>query len=546
MSSSGKKAHSSGLHLREQGSAVPQKTSSEAGSLAAGSVAAGGSLSRSITLGGGGLTLGRMNKELALRTSQLRKSPIYHAVERNAEDRVMKDVMVPEPCLLDSNILFGDDGKPFVSLLRAHLSKEGRLTDECARMLISKCRDLLKKEPNVVRVKAPTVVIGDLHGQFYDLLSIFDVAGPPPDTQYVFLGDYVDRGDFSTEIVFLLAAMKIASPNRVTLLRGNHESRLLGEDMTFLLECQHKYTAELFDAFMEMFDCLPLCALVTGGAYGDCLCMHGGIGPDIRYIEDIDHINRFREIPQTGPFCDIEWSDPVDEYDPDGEQFADLTQDEWDEIKFIPNVIRHSSVQYGMSAVAEFLNENDLACIVRGHQVQEDGYMEHFITDESEIAMVLTIFSAPNYCGDYGNRGAFLLIMPDRFEVQQMHDSPHPFYLPDFVDGITLTIPVLLQNIVEILQQIVVQVKLDASPLSEEERASDKELAGKIRVLYARNEKSQKQRDKYQKILSPDYHKNMPLFLEVLKRDAQNEAFPKKARRTPKRGMLHRTTSGFI
>jgi len=540
--STSKKAHSSGLHLREH-DAESKKPAAAAASLAAGG--AGGSLSRSITLGGGALTLGRMNKELAMRTSQLRQSPMYHAVEKNAEDRVMKDVMVPEPCLLSSSILFADDGKPFISLLRAHLSKEGRLTDECARMLITKCRDILKKEPNVVRVKAPTVVVGDLHGQFYDLLSIFDVAGPPPDTQYVFLGDYVDRGDFSTEIVFLLAAMKIAAPNRITLLRGNHESRLLGEDMTFLLECQHKYTGELFDAFMEMFDCLPLCAVVTGGAYGDCICMHGGIGPDIHYIEDIDRINRFREIPQQGPFCDIEWSDPVDEYDPEGDAFGDMSLEEWDEIKFIPNLIRHSSVQYGMSAVADFLNENDLACIVRGHQVQEDGYMEHFITDESEIAMVLTIFSAPNYCGDYGNRGAFLLIMPDRFEVQQMHDSPHPFYIPDFVDGISLTIPVLLQNIVEILQRIVVQVKLDSAVPTEDERAADKELASKIHSLYARNEKSQKQRDKYQKILSPDYHKNMPLFLEVLKRDAQNEAFPKKVRRAPKR-TLQRTTSGFI
>jgi len=535
--SSSKKPQSGGLHLRDGKEGQTTSISkSETG---------GAPLSRSITLGGGSLTLGRMNKELAMRQRALHEAPIYHAVERTADDRVMKDVLVPEPCLLGSNVLFGDDGKPFISLLRAHLSKEGRLTDECARLLINKCRDILQKEPNVVPVRAPTVVVGDLHGQFYDLLSIFDVAGPPPDTQYVFLGDYVDRGDFSTEIVFLLAAMKIACPNRVTLLRGNHESRLLGEDMTFLLECQHKYTAELFDVFMEMFDCLPLCALVSGGAYGDCICMHGGIGPEIRHVEDIDLINRFREIPQQGPFCDIEWSDPIEEYDPENDQFGDLTLDEWDEIEFVPNVIRHSSVQYGMKAVAEFLNENDLVCIVRGHQVEEDGYMEHFVTDESEIAMVLTIFSAPNYCGDYGNRGAFLLIMPDRFEVQQMHDSPHPFYLPDFVDGISLTIPLLLQHIVEVLQRLVVDVKLDSTEPTEDERAADEELAGKIRTLYARNEKSQKQREKFQKILSPDYHKNMPLFLEVLKRDSQNEAFPKKQRKAPKR-MLKRTTSGFI
>lgn len=398
----------------------------------------------------------------------------------------------------------------------------------------------------MVPVEAPTVVVGDLHGQFYDLLSIIDVAGPPPETQFVFLGDYVDRGDFSTEIVFLLCAMKLATPKRVTLLRGNHESRLLGENMTFLLECQHKYSAELFDVFMELFDSLPLCALVTGGAYGDCLCMHGGIGPGLHRVEDINLIDRFREIPQQGPFCDLLWSDPVDEYEPDSEQFEDMTLEEWDEIEFVPNTIRHSSVQYGMKATAEFLNENDLACIVRGHQVQEDGYMEHFVTDESEIAMVLTIFSAPNYCGDYGNRGAFLMILPDRFEVQQMHDTPHPFCLPDFADGITFTIPVLLQRIVEVLQKIVVQVKLGTEDPTDAERAADAELARKAKELFARNERSQREREKYQRLLSPDYHRNMPLFLEVLRRDAQNEAFPKAARPVRKRGALQRTTSGFI
>ena len=395
-------------------------------------------------------------------------------------------------------------------------------------------------------VEAPAVVVGDIHGQFYDLLSIVDVAGAPPETRYVFMGDYVDRGDFSTETVFMLCAMKVAAPKSVTLLRGNHESRLLGENMTFLLECQHKYTAELFDVFMEMFDCLPLCALVRGGKHGDCLCMHGGIGPDIRHVEDIDAIDRFREIPQDGPFCDIVWSDPVDEYEPDSEQFADMSLEDWEELEFVPNTIRHSSVQYGMKATAEFLNENDLACIVRGHQVQEDGYMEHYVTEDSDIAMVLTIFSAPNYCGDYGNKGAFLLILPTRFEVQQMNAAPHPFYLPDFMDGITFTIPVLLQRIVEVLQQIVVQVKLDADAPTPEERAADADLARKTKALFERNERSQKQRDKYKKLLSPDYHKNMPLFLEVLKRDAQNEAYPKVVRRTPKRGTLQRTTSGFL
>jgi len=281
---------------------------------------------------------------------------------------------------------------------------------------------------------------------------------------------------------------------------------------------------------MELFDSLPLCALVSGGAYGDCLCMHGGIGPDIRYIEDIESINRFREIPQQGPFCDIVWSDPVEEYDPECEQFSDMSLEEWDEIKFIPNIIRHSSVQYGISAVAEFLNENDLACIVRGHQVQEDGYMEHFVTDESEIAMVLTIFSAPNYCGDYGNRGAFLQVLPERFVVQQFFEVPHPYVLSGFSDAVTWSLPLLLEGIVDILQKLVLDMiqegTLKPENLSEEERRLDDDLARKTRTLYQRMDRVRTQQESIRAVQEDTYHPNMTLFARILQMDRENEACP--------------------
>ena len=340
--------------------------------------------------------------------------------------------------------------------------------------LIRRTREILVQEPNVVTVHPPTVglsfslsllklqtsfffffhffppkngtVVGDIHGQFFDLLSVFEIAGNPPETQFVFLGDYVDRGDFSTETMLYLCAMKVLAPSRVTLLRGNHESRLMGECMTFLLECQHKYTTEVFDAFMDLFDCLPIAGHILDSAYGNCLCVHGGISPDLVSLEEINALNRFRELPSSGALCDLVWSDPVDDYNPLDNSFIGMTNDQWDAIEFLPNAIRHSSVQYGMKAVAQFCDDNDLCCVIRGHQVQQEGYKEHFVTEEDPIAMVLTIFSAPDYCGEYGNKGAFLLVMKDRFEVQQIRAVQHPFYLPDFVDGISFSIPLLLEN----------------------------------------------------------------------------------------------------
>ena len=346
----------------------------------------------------------------------------------------------------------------------------------------------------------------------------------------------MDRGDFSTETMLYLCAMKVLAPSRVTLLRGNHESRLMGECMTFLLECQHKYTTEVFDAFMELFDCLPIAGHILDSAYGNCLCVHGGISPDLMSLEEINALNRFRELPSSGALCDLVWSDPVDDYNPLEDTFIGMTNDQWDAIEFLPNAIRHSSVQYGMKAVATFCDENDLCCIIRGHQVQQEGYKEHFVTEEDPIAMVLTIFSAPDYCGEYGNKGAFLLVMKDRFEVQQIRAVPHPYYLPDFVDGITFSLSLLLENslfkarlitimqlfhfcfllcgfkttVVGILQQLVLELKMDPETLTDEEKKSDEALSVKTKELLVRNKKRMAEREQYRKVLSSDYHSLFP------------------------------------
>ncbi|KAL7716292.1 Serine/threonine-protein phosphatase [Entamoeba marina] len=143
------------------------------------------------------------------------------------DDR-LEEVQFPEDRLLPMNMLFSGKGHtPNLKYLRQHLIHQGRLTQEAALALIRQARDLFKNEPNLLTVYAPVVIIGDVHGQFYDLLNVMDMLGNPTKTQYLFLGDYVDRGDYSTEIVFYLLAHKICYPNRVFMLRGNHETRLM-------------------------------------------------------------------------------------------------------------------------------------------------------------------------------------------------------------------------------------------------------------------------------------------------------------------------------
>lgn len=177
-------------------------------------------------------------------------------------------------------------------------------TDLCDRV-----RDLLLEESNVQPVSAPVTLCGDIHGQFYDMLELFRVGGPLPQNKYIFMGDFVDRGHHSVETVQLLYCYKLRYPDRITLIRGNHESRAVTQTYGFYDECMRKYgSTSVWRAFTESFDYLPLAALVDGRV----LAVHGGLSPDIGTVEEIRIIQRNQEIPNQGPFCDLLWSDPED------------------------------------------------------------------------------------------------------------------------------------------------------------------------------------------------------------------------------------------
>ena len=182
-----------------------------------------------------------------------------------------------------------------------------RLTEAQVKVLCAQARDILVEESNVQRVDAPVTICGDIHGQFYDLLELFRVGGPCPDTNYLFLGDFVDRGLYSVETFLLLLALKVRYPDRMTLIRGNHESRQITQVYGFYDECTRKYgSVNVWRYCCDVFDYMSLGAVVDGRMF----CVHGGLSPNIVSLNQIRTIDRKQEVPHDGAMCDLLWSDP--------------------------------------------------------------------------------------------------------------------------------------------------------------------------------------------------------------------------------------------
>lgn len=238
----------------------------------------------------------------------------------------------------DEEVFDSKTGLPNHSFLREHFFHEGRLSKEQAIKILNMSTVALSKEPNLLKLKAPITICGDIHGQYYDLLKLFEVGGDPAEIDYLFLGDYVDRGAFSFECLIYLYSLKLNNLGRFWMLRGNHECKHLTSYFTFKNEMLHKYDMEVYDACCRSFNVLPLAALMNGQYF----CVHGGISPELKSVEDVNKINRFREIPSRGLMCDLLWADPVENYDDarDGSEF-DQSEDE-----FVPNSLRGCSFAF--------------------------------------------------------------------------------------------------------------------------------------------------------------------------------------------------------
>ena len=350
-------------------------------------------------------------------------------------DRVMKDVIAPPMFPLQRDQLIDKKtGLPSLPILKEHFQREGRLAPDLATYLVSSVAQLFRSEPNMLELKYPITVCGDLHGQFFDLIRLFEVGGDPKDTQYLFLGDYVDRGCFSCEVVLYLYALKMNYPKTLFMLRGNHECRQLTSFFNFKDECttqphcilhtphtlQHhsanpsgvlllcvccagiyKYTLSFYDEVMSSFDHLPLAALVNKAFF----CVHGGLSPDVATLEEVRQMERFQEIPREGAMCDLLWSDPFEEdaaHPPNPDASSDAavsggahSRDDHKHAQestqwFGYNETRQCSYIYGVEAVKQFLKDNKLTSVIRAHEAQVDGYKMQMINKGAAIGHTRT------------------------------------------------------------------------------------------------------------------------------------------------------------
>ena len=286
------------------------------------------------------------------------------------------------------------------------------LPEDEVKDLCSKAKELFAQESNIQIVHCPITVCGDIRGQFHDLLELFKVGGYAPHTNYLFLGNYVGRGYFSVESVSLLLALKLKYPNRIYLIRGNQESRQISKMFGFYDECFVKYgnNPEIWNIFMDLFDFLPLCALIEN----KILCLHGGLSPRIQTLEEINNLNRKQELPDHGPMNDLFYSTPDERVG--GGPYP-----------------HGAGILFGGDISRNFIFINKLNMICRAHQLFQNGF--HWAHENT----VLTIFSAPNYCYRCGNLAAIMEIDENmKYELQTFDSAPRrgeaPLekYTPDY------------------------------------------------------------------------------------------------------------------
>lgn len=265
-------------------------------------------------------------------------------------------------------------------------------------MICSTVREILLSQPPLLELSAPVKIVGDVHGQYTDLIRIFSKCGFPPAANYLFLGDYVDRGKQSLETILLLLCYKIKYPENFFLLRGNHECAQITRQYGFYDECKRRTTLKTWKIFIDTFNTLPIAAIIAQKIF----CVHGGLSPVLNSMDEVRNIRRPTDVPDFGLLNDLLWSDPTD------------SPNEWEDNE------RGVSYCFNQIAINKFLAKFQFDLVVRAHMVVEDGY--EFFNDRS----LVTVFSAPNYCGEFDNWGAVMSVSEEllcSFELLDPLDS---------------------------------------------------------------------------------------------------------------------------
>jgi len=242
--------------------------------------------------------------------------------------------------------------------------------------------ELLLTEPSLLEIDAPVHVASNIHGHFDELIDIFEACGYPGDHKYLFLGDYVDRGRQSLECICLLLAYKIKFSDKVFMLRGNHECSSTSRIYGFYDECKKRYSVKVWSYFIRCFNCLPFAAVIEDKVF----CVHGGLSPELKSVEQINQIQRPTDISDSGLLCDLLWAD------------LDLTLLDWDSNSC------GVSYSFGPKPIEIFLSAHNYSLLIIASKIHFSGY------EYSPSIQTLQLFSVPNYCETYQNNGAVLSI----------------------------------------------------------------------------------------------------------------------------------------
>lgn len=301
------------------------------------------------------------------------------------------------PGMIGSNSASGDQVRTFdIDDMIARLLDAGYQTSKLPKPALKNAeitavctaaREVFLSQPTLIELSPPVKIVGDTHGQYQDLLRLFEMCGFPPQSNYLFLGDYVDRGKQSLETILLLLCYKIKYPENFFLLRGNHECANVTRGRYKMLwsvtplivslvygfydECKRRVNIKIWKTFIDVFNTLPIAAVVASKIF----CVHGGLSPSLSNMDDIRRIERPTDVPDYGLLNDLLWSDPSD------------TALDWEDNE------RGVSYCFGKAVIQQFLAQYDFDLICRAHMVVEDGY--EFWNERT----LVTIFSAPNYCG---------------------------------------------------------------------------------------------------------------------------------------------------